>query len=201
MKNRRQLMIYNINAGLRSARAGCKELTLLCVALALGGCGKPAARPPEKALVRTVVVEPQGQCPVRRRGFLPGTGEVRPRDGLQLQSGRDPCRHRAGGRHRLGRGDTGESRHGAGRVEAGRLHQCVELGSRARGTGGQDSRAFSQTARDRCHFPAGTRCYGSGLANGPGPTGPGGAESSGFAAGGGQGWSSADALCQLAASR
>ena len=50
-------MIHNINSGLRSARVGCKELTLLSVALALGGCGKPAARPPEKALVRTAVVE------------------------------------------------------------------------------------------------------------------------------------------------
>ena len=59
MKNRRQLMIYNLNSVLRSARAGCKELTLLCVALALGGCGKPAARPPEKALVRTAAVEPK----------------------------------------------------------------------------------------------------------------------------------------------
>src|SRR5271157_4983490 len=58
MKNQRQLMIYNVNSGLRSARVGCKELALLCVALALGGCGKPAARPPEKALVRTAVVEP-----------------------------------------------------------------------------------------------------------------------------------------------
>jgi RND family efflux transporter MFP subunit len=50
-------MIYNINSGLRSAGVGCKELTLLCVALALGGCGKPAAKPPEKALVRTAIVE------------------------------------------------------------------------------------------------------------------------------------------------
>src|SRR5271167_84151 len=57
MKNRRQLMIYNINSWLRSARVGCRELTLLCVALALGGCGKPAARPPEKSLVRTAVVK------------------------------------------------------------------------------------------------------------------------------------------------
>jgi multidrug efflux system membrane fusion protein len=50
-------MIYNINSRLRLARVGCKELTLLCVALALVGCGKPAARPPEKSLVRTAVVK------------------------------------------------------------------------------------------------------------------------------------------------
>jgi multidrug efflux system membrane fusion protein len=50
-------MIYNIKSGLRSARVGCKELTLLCMALVLGGCGKPAARPPEKSLVRTAMVE------------------------------------------------------------------------------------------------------------------------------------------------
>ena len=52
-------MIETVNPGLRLARVGCKELTLLCVALALGGCGKPAARPPERALVRTAVVEPK----------------------------------------------------------------------------------------------------------------------------------------------
>src|SRR5208283_4197765 len=50
-------MIYNINSGLRLARVGCTKLTLLCVALALVGCGKPAARPPEKSLVRTAVVK------------------------------------------------------------------------------------------------------------------------------------------------
>ncbi|MGA2175440.1 MAG: efflux RND transporter periplasmic adaptor subunit [Verrucomicrobiota bacterium] len=50
-------MIYNINSRLRLARVGCKGLMLLCVALALGGCGKPAARPPEKSLVRTAIVE------------------------------------------------------------------------------------------------------------------------------------------------
>src|SRR5208283_1243492 len=32
-------------------------LTLPCVALALAGCGKPVARPPEKMLVRTAIVE------------------------------------------------------------------------------------------------------------------------------------------------
>ena len=50
-------MIHDIKSGHRSARVGCKELTLLCVALALSGCGKPPVRPPEKALVRTAVVE------------------------------------------------------------------------------------------------------------------------------------------------
>ncbi len=40
------------------ASLGCNWLALLCVVLALGGCGKPPARPPEKALVRTAVVEP-----------------------------------------------------------------------------------------------------------------------------------------------
>ena len=33
-------------------------LALLAMALALAGCGKPAAKPPEKSLVRTAVVEP-----------------------------------------------------------------------------------------------------------------------------------------------
>jgi len=35
-------------------------LALLCVALALVGCEKPAATSPEKSLVRTAVVEPMG---------------------------------------------------------------------------------------------------------------------------------------------
>ena len=50
-------MIYNINSRLSSARVACKELTLLCMALTLVGCGRPAARPPEKSLVRTAVVK------------------------------------------------------------------------------------------------------------------------------------------------
>ena len=52
------LMIDSINPGRRLVSAGSNGLTLLCVALALGGCGKPAAKPPEKSLVRTAVVQP-----------------------------------------------------------------------------------------------------------------------------------------------
>ena len=37
---------------------GSKVLTLVSAAVVLGGCGKPAARPPEKALVRTAAVQP-----------------------------------------------------------------------------------------------------------------------------------------------
>jgi membrane fusion protein, multidrug efflux system len=51
-------MIHNSNSRLRLVNVGSKGLTLLSAALALGGCGKPAARPPEKALVRTAVVQP-----------------------------------------------------------------------------------------------------------------------------------------------
>jgi multidrug efflux system membrane fusion protein len=40
------------------ACAGGGTPILLCVALALAGCGKPAAKSPEKSLVRTAVVEP-----------------------------------------------------------------------------------------------------------------------------------------------
>jgi len=57
MKNQKMLMINAVNEGRRWARVGCNGLTWLCVAFALGGCGKPAARPPEKTLVRTAVVE------------------------------------------------------------------------------------------------------------------------------------------------
>jgi len=52
-------MADSMNPRLRAGSVGWNRLTLLCMALALGGCGKPAARPPEKALVRTAVVEPQ----------------------------------------------------------------------------------------------------------------------------------------------
>ena len=34
------------------------RLTLLCVALALAGCGKPATKSPENNLVRTTLVQP-----------------------------------------------------------------------------------------------------------------------------------------------
>jgi membrane fusion protein, multidrug efflux system len=58
MKNQRELMIDDINSVLRLVRVGAKGLALLSAALVLGGCGKPAARPPEKALVRATVVQP-----------------------------------------------------------------------------------------------------------------------------------------------
>jgi multidrug efflux system membrane fusion protein len=48
MKNRNMFMTKTINSG---------ALALLGVALGLVGCGKPAARTPEKSLVRTAVVE------------------------------------------------------------------------------------------------------------------------------------------------
>ena len=52
-------MTKHSNPILRVASAGGGTPILLCVAMALAGCGKPpAARPPEKALVRTAVVEP-----------------------------------------------------------------------------------------------------------------------------------------------
>ena len=57
MKNQRKLMIHNNNSGPRLAGVGSKGLTFLCAALVLGGCGKPPARPPEKALVRTAVAK------------------------------------------------------------------------------------------------------------------------------------------------
>ncbi len=57
MKEQRVLMIDSMNPSFGVARLRCNRLALLCVALALGGCGKPAARPPEKSLVRTAVVE------------------------------------------------------------------------------------------------------------------------------------------------
>src|SRR6202040_1382423 len=34
------------------------RLTLLCVALALAGCGKPATKSPENNMVRTILVQP-----------------------------------------------------------------------------------------------------------------------------------------------
>ena len=50
-------MIDTVKRSLRLAGVGGNKLTLLCVALALSGCGKPPVRPPEKTLVRTAVVE------------------------------------------------------------------------------------------------------------------------------------------------
>ena len=61
MKNRIVLMINTANPGHQWASVGVKKLTLLVgIALALAGCGKPAARPPEKSLVRTAIVESMG---------------------------------------------------------------------------------------------------------------------------------------------
>ena len=168
MKNRIVLMINTVNPGHQWASVGVNKLTLLGIALALAGCGKPAAKPPEKSLVRTAVVEPMGNVRSDGEASYLASGEVRPRNGPELQSGRDRGRHRPGRRHGLGRRDAGEGRDGAGRVEAGGFHKRVELGAREGGIGGQDSGAFSQTARDGRDFPAGTRCDRSGLAHGAG---------------------------------
>ena len=58
MKNRIVLMINTANPGLQWASVGVNKLTFLVgIALALAGCAKPAARPPEKSLVRTAAVQ------------------------------------------------------------------------------------------------------------------------------------------------
>src|SRR4030095_8570928 len=56
------LMINTANPGCQRASVGVNTLTLLGIALALAGCGKPTARPPEKNLVRTAVVEPMSNA-------------------------------------------------------------------------------------------------------------------------------------------
>lgn len=57
MNKQKVLMIDTADSVRRRARIGCNGLMWTCVVLALGGCGKPAPRPPEKSLVRTTVVE------------------------------------------------------------------------------------------------------------------------------------------------
>ena len=57
MKNRIVLMINTANPRHQWLSVGVNKLTLLGIALALAGCGKPAARPPEKSLVRTAAVQ------------------------------------------------------------------------------------------------------------------------------------------------
>ncbi len=58
MKIPKALMTNHSNPLLRVACAGGCTPMLLCVALAFTGCGKPAAKAPEKNLVRTAIVEP-----------------------------------------------------------------------------------------------------------------------------------------------
>jgi membrane fusion protein (multidrug efflux system) len=52
-----EIMMTHSNPLLRVACAEANTSILLCVALAFSGCGKPAAKLPEKDLVRTAVVE------------------------------------------------------------------------------------------------------------------------------------------------
>jgi len=59
-------MRTTVDCGREPRRIGIVELALLCLALALGGCGKPAAHPPEKSLVRTAAV--QSMSDVRSNG-------------------------------------------------------------------------------------------------------------------------------------
>ena len=53
-------MTDHSNPLLRVACVGGGAPMLLCIALAFTGCGKPAAKAPEKSLVRAAVVEPMG---------------------------------------------------------------------------------------------------------------------------------------------
>jgi len=59
-------MINTANPGRQWLSVGVNKLTLLGIAVALAGCGKPAARPPEKSLVRTAAV--QSMSDVRSNG-------------------------------------------------------------------------------------------------------------------------------------
>ena len=123
MKNQKELMIDNSNSRLRLISVACRGLTWLSAALVLGGCGKPEARPPEKALVRTAVVESTDDA--RSDGEASYLASVRfdhetdlsfKVGGILVTIGSEVARHR------LGRGNPGESRHGACGVEAGGLH-------------------------------------------------------------------------------
>lgn len=51
-------MIHAFDVRRCAACLGANGLTLLCLTVTLAGCSKPAARPPEKTLVRTALVEP-----------------------------------------------------------------------------------------------------------------------------------------------
>ena len=48
----------NTTENFRRHKLNVRSLALLTMALALAGCGKPAAKSPEKSLVRTAVVRP-----------------------------------------------------------------------------------------------------------------------------------------------
>lgn len=60
MKTPTVLVTTHSNPLLRAARVGGGALVLLGIALAFTGCGKPAAKAPEKSLVRTAIVEAAG---------------------------------------------------------------------------------------------------------------------------------------------
>ena len=55
---KQKLWMNTVNLSLCPTRLGRSKSILLCLGLALAGCGKPGAKPPEKRLVRTTVVEP-----------------------------------------------------------------------------------------------------------------------------------------------
>jgi len=57
MRKRRVVTLNIMKPWRRLAGRRCNPLPMLCMALALAGCGKPAVKPPEKSLVRTAVVE------------------------------------------------------------------------------------------------------------------------------------------------
>lgn len=58
MKITKRSMINHSDPLGRVINGGCRTLTVLCVALALAGCRKPAAKLPETSLVRVAAAEP-----------------------------------------------------------------------------------------------------------------------------------------------
>ena len=58
MKKQQVLIIDALSRRLRATTGECGMLALVCLALALNGCGKPPEPSPEKKLVRTTVVQP-----------------------------------------------------------------------------------------------------------------------------------------------
>ena len=112
-------MIHSINSGPRLVSVGSKGLTFLCAAFVLGGCGKPAARRPEMALVRTAVVQPMDG--------LGSDGEASYLALVKFDHETDLSFKVGGILVRVGptagtdwdEGTAGESRRGAGGVEAG----------------------------------------------------------------------------------
>ena len=134
-------------------------LTLVSAAVVLGGCGKPAARPPEKALVRTAVVQPMDGLRSDGQASYLALVKFDHETDLSFKVGGILVSVGATAGTDWDEGTPVKAGMVLAELKQADFTNALNSARATRGPGEQDSRTFPQAARHRCDFPTGTRCH------------------------------------------